>query len=191
MTDREIVEGLLAKDEKITRLFFFVKCRPLIYSIIGKFFPYAVDYDEMVNELYLALMSKDGQALRTFQFKSSLCQWLKRVAYNYFSDKKKREQMVEDRTKETPYEMGLGEDDVRDIIPGYTDERVIADMDIRILMSQMKNKRNRMVLEKTLLEGIGYDELEMRTGISKANLYNIKKRALVELTQIALNETKQ
>lgn len=190
MTDREIVDGLLAKDERITRLFFFVKCRPLIYSIIGKFFPYSVDYDELVNELYLALMDKDGQALRSFQFKSSLCQWLKRVAYNYFSDRKKREQMVEDRTKETPYEMEMDENDVRDLISGYTDDRVMASMDIRILMSSMKSGRNKMVLEKTLLEGVEYNELELLTGISKSNLYNIKKRALVELTQIAMNEKK-
>ena len=188
MTDREIVDGLLAKDESVTRLFFFVKCRPLIYSIIGKFFPYAVDYDEMVNELYLALMDKDGQALRSFQFQSSLYQWLKRVAYNYFSDRRKREQMVEDQSKETPYERETGEGDVCDLIPGCTDDSETASMDIRFLLSHMKNKRNRMVLEKILLEGVGYDELESQTGISRANLYNIKKRAMQELTQIALNE---
>lgn len=188
MTDREIVDGLLSRDERITHLFFFVKCRPLMYSIIGKFFPYAVDYDEMVNELYLVLMDKDGQALRSFQFKSSLYQWLKRVAYNYFSDRKKRETMVEDRSKETPYEVVVSDDDVRDLVPGYTDDSKTAGLDIRILLSNMKNKRNRMVLEKTLLEGVDYDDLSAQTGISKANLYNIKKRAMQELTQIALNE---
>lgn len=188
MTDREIVNGLLSRDEKITRLFFFVKCRPLIYSIIGKFFPYAVDYDEMVNELYLALMDKDGQALRSFQFKSSLYQWLKRVAYNYFSDRKKREIMVEEQSKETPYEVEVSDDDVRDLVPGYTDDGKTARLDISVLLSSMKNKRYRMVLEKTLLEGVDYDDLSAQTGISKANLYNIKKRAMMELTQIALNE---
>lgn len=176
MTDQEIVNGLLSRDEKITRLFFFVKCRPLIYSIIGKFFPYAVDYDEMVNELYLALMDKDGQALRSFQFKSSLYQWLKRVAYNYFSDRKKREMMVDEQSKETPYEVEVSDD-------GKT-----ARLDISVLLSSMKSKRYRMVLEKTLLEGVDYDDLSAQTGISKANLYNIKKRAMMELTQIALNE---
>lgn len=176
MTDQEIVNGLLSRDEKITRLFFFVKCRPLIYSIIGKFFPYAVDYDEMVNELYLALMDKDGQALRSFQFKSSLYQWLKRVAYNYFSDRKKREMMVDEQSKETPYEVEVSDD-------GKT-----ARLDISVLLSSMKNKRYRMVLEKTLLEGVDYDDLSAQTGISKANLYNIKKRAMMELAQIALNE---
>ncbi len=33
----------IARDEKITRMFFFVKCRPLMYSIIGRVFAYSVE----------------------------------------------------------------------------------------------------------------------------------------------------
>jgi hypothetical protein len=31
MTDQEIIQGLIDRDEKITRDFFFRRCQPLIY----------------------------------------------------------------------------------------------------------------------------------------------------------------
>lgn len=38
MTDKEIINGLIVKDNQITTEFFFVKCRPLFYSIIRHVF---------------------------------------------------------------------------------------------------------------------------------------------------------
>ena len=52
MTDQEIIHGLIARDNRVTRDFFFVKYRPLFCSIIQKVFDYEVYYDEFVNELY-------------------------------------------------------------------------------------------------------------------------------------------
>ena len=56
MTDREIIQGLIAKDNRVTEAFFFVQCRPLFLCIIRKVFNYEVEYDELVNEMYLYLM---------------------------------------------------------------------------------------------------------------------------------------
>ena len=52
MTDKEIIEGLIARDEKITRKFFFVKCRPLMYSIIGRVFAFDKADAEEDSSLY-------------------------------------------------------------------------------------------------------------------------------------------
>ena len=51
MTDQEIIQGLINRDNRVTEEFFFVRCRPLFLSIIGKVFDYQVEYDELVNEL--------------------------------------------------------------------------------------------------------------------------------------------
>ena len=53
MTDKEIIEALITHDEQVTWQFFYVDCRPLFASIIRNVFPYEVDYDEFVNELYV------------------------------------------------------------------------------------------------------------------------------------------
>ena len=45
----------------------FVWYRPLLFSLIRKVFDYEVDYDELVNELYLYLMADDGRRFKTFQ----------------------------------------------------------------------------------------------------------------------------
>ena len=60
MTDQEIIQGLIARDNRVTKEFFFDKCRPLFYSIMQKVFDYEVEYDEMVNELYVYLMENDA-----------------------------------------------------------------------------------------------------------------------------------
>ena len=50
MTDQQIIEALIARDERVTQQFFFRNCRPLFLSIIRYIFSYDVDYDEFVND---------------------------------------------------------------------------------------------------------------------------------------------
>ena len=52
----------------------------------------------------------------------------------------------------------------------------------------MHNPRNRMVLKRIMIDDVDYEELAVEMNTSVANLYNIKRRALVELTAIALKE---
>ena len=67
MTDFEIIQALIARDNKVTQDFFFTQCRPLFNSIIGRVFDYEVDYDECINELYLHLLYNNGERLKQFQ----------------------------------------------------------------------------------------------------------------------------
>ena len=50
MTDQEIVDGLINRDEKITDWFFNIKYRPLFINVIKLIFDYQVDYDECISE---------------------------------------------------------------------------------------------------------------------------------------------
>lgn len=67
MTDKQIIEALIARDESVTEQFFYGNCRPLFLSIIRNVFSYQVDYDEFVNEFYLYLMENDSYRLRQFE----------------------------------------------------------------------------------------------------------------------------
>ena len=93
MTDQQIIQGLISRDNRVTEDFFFVKCRPLFCSVIKSVFDYEVDFDEFVNELYLYLMEDDAAKLRGFQYRSSVFQWLKVVAIRYFI--KKRDNLID------------------------------------------------------------------------------------------------
>ena len=74
MTTQQIIDALLARDERVTEQFFFGNCRPLFVSIIKNVFLYKVDYDEFVNEFYLYLMENDAYRLRQFEGRSSIYQ---------------------------------------------------------------------------------------------------------------------
>ena len=179
-SDAQIIDALIAKDEKVTHDFFFVWCKPLLYSIIRKVFYYEVDYDELVNELYLHLMEDNARRLRTFQGRSSVYQWLKCVATRFFLEKRDGGSVIEDASAEPLYQADE---------PAFEPmEQESAKQDIQRLLRLMHNSRSRMVLQRLMIDDAAYEDLAKEMNTSVANLYNIKRRALVELTAIALKD---
>ena len=178
MTDKEIIEGLIARDNRVTEEFFFDKCRPLFCSIMKKVFDYEVEYDEMVNELYVYLMENDAIKLRNFEYRSSVYQWLKVLAIRFFIHKRGR--MIEDTSQETPYD---GRQQAAD-----SETYMTAEGDMERLFDNMPSKRYVYVIRRLILEDWEYEDLAKDMNITTANLYNIRRRAMAQLTRIALND---
>lgn len=176
MTDCEIIEALIARNNAITQEFFFERCRSLFYAIIHKVFDYEVDYDEFVNELYIHLMENDAARLKQFEGRSSLYQWLKVTATRFFI--KKRGQLIEDTTNETLIE----EEDIKD------NPMSASVLDVQRLLDAMPNKRYAYVIRKLVVEEYTPEELSAEMHITTDNLYNIKRRAMMQLMQVALND---
>lgn len=181
MTEQEIIQGLIARDNHITEEFFFVRCRPLFYSVMRSVFDYEVNYDEMVNELYVYLMEDDASKLRHFEYRSSIYIWLKVLAIRFFV--KKRSLMIEDRTQETPYE---GQGSAAESLSGS-----IAEYDMERLFEAMPTKRYVEVIRRLILEDCEPEVLAQEMNITTANLYNIKRRSIAQLIRIALNDIKE
>ena len=181
MTDQEIIQGLIARDNRVTKNFFFEKCRPLFCCIMTKVFGYEVDYDEMVNELYIYLMEDDAVKLRSFQYRSTVYQWLKVLAIRFFI--KKRDKMIEDTSQETPYDGCQKSVNI--------DEDMTAEGDMKRLFESMPNKRYVYVIRRLLLEDWEPEQLAKEMNITTANLYNIKRRAMAQLTRVALNDIRK
>lgn len=177
MTNQEIIHRLINRDETITQEFFFHKCQPIIFSIISRYYPSGADYDELANDLYLHLMENDARCLRMYEGRSSIYQWLKIVAKNFFLDKLYRDNWIEyesdsrllDKAKELLTDNSVHE----------------AAMDVAAIIDQIDNERYRLVIQKHVIEGMDFDDLEKLTGIKKANLYNIKMRAMKKIKEIA------
>ena len=181
MTDQEIIQGLIARDNRVTREFFFDKCRPLFYSIMQKVFDYEVEYDEMVNELYVYLMENDAIKLRNFEYRSSVYQWLKVLAIRFFINKRGR--MIDDTSQETPYD---GRQQMVD-----SEKDMSAEGDMERLFDNMPSKRYVYVIRRLILEDCEYEDLAKEMNITTANLYNIRRRAMAQLTRAALNDIKK
>lgn len=177
MTDQEIIQGLIDRDERITREFFFRRCQPLFFALIAKFYPSGADYDELVSELYLHLMEDDARRLRKYEGRASIYQWLKRVAGNYFLDKLSRERIMDNTSDNSLME------EAKEIPTDNSEQET--EIDVAAILDQIENENYRLVLQKHIIEDMSFDDLEKITGIKKANLYNIKRRALNALEKIA------
>lgn len=180
MTDKEIIQKLIARDERVTQQFFFKDCRPLFLSIIHYVFSYEVDYDEFVSEFYLYLMDDDAYKLRQFEGRSSIYQWLKTTAIRYFIAKRNR--LIDMNTKETPLDTNIQDDTVDE------ENSTVAKMDIANLFEMMSNKRYVYVIRRLVLEEAEPKNVARELRVTVENLYNIKKRAIASMTQVALNE---
>ena len=176
MPDQQIIEALIARDNVVTQEFFFERCRPLFYSIIRRVFSYEVDYDEFVNELYVYLMDNDAARLKQFEGRSSLHQWIKVTATRFFI--KKRDMLIEDTSKETPIEE-----------ENMVERPATASLlDVQRLLDAMPNRRYAAVIQKLMIDEYTPEELAAEMYITTDNLYNIKRRAMMQLMQVALND---
>lgn len=179
MTDKEIIEKLIDRDEKVTADFFFRRCRPLFLSVIRFVFDYPVDLNEFINELYLYLMEDNAVKLRSFQGRSSLFQWLKVVTIRYFIAK--RDRMIDGRSKDALYEQKLDS-------PVDTSSRHEAASDFRKVLSLMSNRRYAEVLQYLVVEDKDPKKVADHMGITVENLYNIKKRAIASFAEEITND---
>lgn len=94
--DRAIIERVCS-DEEFAYYFIYVACEPLLKRILWTVFNNDAEYDELANELYLHLKrpNKDGEYwhnLRTFDYRTSLFDWVKTVAIRLFV-RRKNEQL--------------------------------------------------------------------------------------------------
>lgn len=180
MTDKQIIEALIARDDRVTKQFFFENCRPLFLSVIRHVFSYNVDYDEFVNEFYLHLMENDAYRLKQFQGRSTIYQWIKVIAIRYFIAK--RDSMIDMEPHEALLDSALQE-------KAYDDEnKITAEMDIEHLLSSMSNRRYAHVIRKLVLHEADPKDVALELETNVDNLYNIKRRAIAALTKIVLKE---
>lgn len=183
MTDQEIVTALIGRDPLVTAQFFFKDCRPLMLSIIHRVFDkQKVDYDEIISELYIYLMADDARRLRQFKFESSLYQWLK-VTSIRFCLKLRTDGVVIDDESQEPL----------DISNRYTDgtESSQAKMDVDSLLSQMRNQRYAKVIRMLMIDDMVPNEAAKELSVTVDNIYNIKRRAMAALADVALKDKRQ
>lgn len=180
MADQEIVKALIGGDSGVTAKFFFKDCRPLMLSIIRRVFDkQKVDYDEIINELYIYLMANDARRLRQFKFESALYQWLKTTAIR-FCLKLKTDGVVIDDESQEPL-------DNRNRHTGSTKSSQ-AKMDVGNLLCQMRNQRYAKVIRMLMIDDMTPDEVAKELSVTVDNLYNIKRRAMAALADVALKD---
>ena len=182
MTDREIVSFLIAREPKVTAQFFFKDCRPLLLSVIRRVFgTQIVDYDEVISEIYILLMENDAKKLRSFKFESTLYQWLKTIAIRHCLQLKNKAKVIDNESQEPLINSG------REFSSAESSQ---ARIDMETLLRQMKNQRYALVIRLLMIDDRTPEEVARQLCVTVDNLYNIKRRAIQALAEVALKDKK-
>lgn len=178
--DAEIIVGLKSSDSAIRDFYvnrlFYKELKPLLCTIQYSLFKGTVDYDELVNDLYIHLSRNNWSALDSYRGdnQARLSSWVSRVAWHYFMNSYRRLSRVlpdEDGVLESmkPYAV-VSDDDIR--------------MDIEDVLKLMPNRRYAEVLKLNLYYGYPAEDIAVLMNTTVSNVYNIKHRAVMQFISI-------
>ena len=88
LSDRQIVDLLLANDKEAVEYVFFHRCDGMFARVVNSVFQSQVKKEELITDFYLFLSAEDWRRLRQFEFRSELNTWLTVVAIRFFNQKK-------------------------------------------------------------------------------------------------------
>lgn len=174
LDDHELVNGILNNDKPLIKYFFTKKCSGLLAYIFMNVFDGNIDKREIVSELYLFMAHNDWQVFRKFQFRSTLMTYVSVVSVRFFISK--RTQLLD-----LPASTSLNNQEGRIHNTVLSLEQQI---DIREALKKMPNERYRKVIEILDLQDVRPELLAEEMNVTVENLYNIHRRALVQLRLI-------
>lgn len=178
--DAEIIVGLKSSDPAIRDFYvnrlFYKELKPLLCTIQYSLFKGTVDYNELVNDLYIHISRENWAALDSYRGdnQARLSSWISRVAWHYFMNSYRRLSRVlsdEDGVLESmkPYAV-ISDDDIR--------------MDIEKVLKLMPNRRYAEVLKLNLYYGYPAEDIAVLMNTTVSNVYNIKHRAVMQFISI-------
>lgn len=166
-----MVASILDNEIGAIQYFFNIRCSGLFAYIIENIFDGNIDKRELPQELFLYLAENNWRKVRQFDFRSKFITWVSVVAVRFFQ--KKREALMEKSNHSTLNDKRWQEPMARISI----EQR----MDLQTALQKMPNSRYRKVIEKLDLQEMRPEELANEMEITVDNLYNIHRRALVQL----------
>ncbi|MBQ9184627.1 MAG: sigma-70 family RNA polymerase sigma factor [Bacteroidales bacterium] len=177
--DLTLIRGLRSTDiavhERCVRRVFYEDLETLLRSIQCSLFKGSIEYDDLVNELYLFLSRNNWKILDSFQGRGGarLSTWLSHVVWRYFMHAYKRESRMiyqEDHSKMDKQVYAISADEMR--------------IDIEKTLSQMENKRYVLVIRLLIIEGHKAEDVAAMMNTTIQNIYNLKHRAIGQFLKI-------
>lgn len=184
LSDELVVEAILQRDVRITRLYFYEKCYPLFKVRYDKYYTDCETCIEFINEIYIYIMTpgvKTGKCyLSTFGFSCSLTCWLKIVTENYCHQlfKKKLELINE-------AENASGRNLFKPISPNIDS---LNRQDVEAVLGLMPNKRYSNLIRFRYVEEKSNEETAEILGMSMKNYYNKHKLAKEQFANVLRKE---
>ncbi|MCQ2264315.1 MAG: sigma-70 family RNA polymerase sigma factor [Bacteroidales bacterium] len=184
LSDAQVVGLLLENDESAVRFVFYDKYNALLRLNFAKTAGNkSVDYEDLVQELYIFLSKNDWEKLRKYDVKLPFINWFSVVSYRFFKD---YTHAMIDSAQQLPIS---DMDDHTLAVAGVNKLNTIM-LDIKAAIAKLWPPRDREIVEALILNEEEPAEVAQRFNVTVDNLYNIKRRALAKLIQKHLQEYK-
>lgn len=169
LTDRQLVEMLLANDEEAVEYVFFHRCDGMFEHIVNTICPNG-DKEELINEYYLYLREDDWRRLRQFEFRSGLNTWLTIVAIRFFNA---RQSVAQTNAKVLDSQ---SMDKAKDVADDYDVYHEMSRVELYDAINRLSKPRERLALLGELM-GKSAESISQELGCSVAAVYNLTKKA--------------
>lgn len=184
LTDREIVDAILQRDTRVTRLYLYEMYYPLFKARYDKYYTDCESCLEFINEIYVYIMTpgpKSGKCyLASFGFSCRFEHWLKIVVENYCHQLFKKKPEIID-TPDLPGDRITGGSTTIDI-------ESLNHADVNAMLNLMRNKRYRDLIRYRYVEEKTNEETAELLGMSMDNYYNKHKLAKEQFTNVLKKE---
>lgn len=177
LTDRQLVDLLLANDEEAVEYVFFHRCDGMFAHIIKGVFNSQVKKEDLITDIYLHLCADGWRRLRQFEFRSELNTWLTVVAIRFFNEKKAEAQAGIVESNVPPL------DAVGQIADEYDILNEMSRVELYKAVESLPKPRERMALLGELA-GKQAETIASELGLTVSAVYKLIKKAKTTVAQI-------
>jgi RNA polymerase sigma factor (sigma-70 family) len=174
LSDKELVELLLANDQEAIEYVFFHRCNGMFAHIVYSVFQSLVTKEELITDFYFYLSENDWNRLRKFEFKASLNTWLTVIAIRFFKKMRISQTKLVAIDPQLIVETRKNETDDYDII------NEMSRLELYKAIDQLSKPRERYALLADLT-GKRAEDIAAEMGCTVAAVYNLTKKARMEL----------
>ena len=174
LSDRQLVELLLANDQEAVEYVFFYRCSGMFAHIVHSVFQSQGKKEELISEFYLYLSENEWSRLRQFEFKSALNTWLTVIAVRYFRKKRVSQ------TKLVAVEPQLIVETQKNETDDYDVFHEMSRLELYKAIDRLSKPRERYALLADLT-GKSAEEIAADMGCTVSAVYNLTKKARMEL----------
>lgn len=174
LSDKELVELLLANDQEAIEYVFFHRCDGMFAHIVYNVFQSLVTKEELITDFYFYLSENDWNRLRKFEFKASLNTWLTVIAVRFFKKMRISQTKLVAIDPQLIVETRKNETDDYDII------NEMSRLELYKAIDQLSKPRERYALLAELT-GKRAEDIAAEMGCTVAAVYNLTKKARMEL----------
>lgn len=181
LNDKELIAAIVQGDEQAMVYLLIEKCGSrLKYLTSGKFRTLQIEFEELVNELFIALSEQDWKALRDFAGQNQAGQSCRLENYISIIASHRLWKKMNQAVKDIEWILPLYEDDDPQIPDEAAAREQLASEVLQAIMA-MKNPIERAVLLLYKIEGREVHEVAAMLNISPGNVYTHCSRALTTL----------